>query len=622
MSLVSLENISLSFGPHDILTGLSCEANQGERIGLVGRNGAGKTSLLHVLAGLVKPTSGKRHLARNTRVALVEQAPPTVGSAATVTEEVLSGIGELLRLERDLESLGQTLAEGDAADEKYDDLLSRFEAAGGFSYQSRLAQILTGLGLHEDDWEKPLGVLSGGQRSRVALARALLAEPDLLLMDEPTNHLDLAGLQWLEGFLKRWRGTVVVSSHDRYFLDNVANWVWHVENGRLKSYPGNYSQFEALLDAEVTRQRKQHEAQQEVIEKEEAFIRRYRAGSRAREARGRAKKLARLQRIEAPVKSKATRLTLGAKRSADLVLSTSNLDVGYGDLLILQAGDLEVVRGARVALLGPNGAGKTTLLKTIAGELSPIAGSLRLGEGVVIAHYWQEAENLDDGATVLEELLSASSLRLQEARDLLGRFLFSGDDVNKKVGVISGGERGRLALAKIVVSGANLLLLDEPTNHLDISSRQALEDALESYAGTFIFASHDRRLIARLATELWIIEGTTLRRFEGSWDEYNRTDSRPQTDAADTGKPSVKSATRAARGGQSQRDTARARKALIALEQEIAAQEQLLAELTESIEASSARADVGALAELGLRFEDTQGRLDALLSEWAALGDE
>jgi ATP-binding cassette subfamily F protein 3 len=484
---------------------------------------------------------------------------------------------------------------------------------------------LSGLGLDKRDWAKPLESLSGGQRSRAALAKALLAGPDLLLMDEPTNHLDIRGLQWLESFLRRWPGTVIVASHDRYFLDSVASRIWHIDNGRLKAYLGNYSKFNGLLEAEVSRQRRQHEAQQEVIEKEEAFIRRYRAGQRAREARGRAKKLARLERIEAPSRARRATLQLKAGRSAELVFSAAGLGAGYGDSVVLRAGDPEVVRSARIALIGPNGSGKTTLLKTIAGRLDPVEGRTRLGEGVSAAHYWQEAENLNDGSTVLEELLRDSAIGLQQARDLLGRFLFSGDDVDKLVGMLSGGERSRLALAKLVVSGANFLLLDEPTNHLDIPSRQALEEALASYTGTFIFASHDRRLISRLATSLWLIEDGRLRQFQGSLDDYNRESEQPGGETVDqtwAPQPSRPKGARAMTRPSSRPGAWQRQRALTSLEEQIDSHEQALTELSQALNSASEDGDTGAIARLGTRFSEVQDDLDSLLSEWSKLAEE
>lgn len=613
MSLLSVEAVGVSFGAIDILQDIRCEANPGDRIGLVGRNGIGKTTLLRVLAGTVEPTTGKRSLARSIRCSLVEQVAPAADSTTTLRQEALAGISEVLRLESELESVAAALASGDlSASDRYASFLDHLEAAGGFNYEARLAQILTGLGFSEADWDKPVVTLSGGQRSRVALAKALLAEPDLLLMDEPTNHLDLRGLKWLESFLSRWRGAVIVTSHDRYFLDATATRVWLLDNRRLSTYPGNYTQFEKLRAAELDQIQARYDAQQTYIAKEEAFIQRYRAGQRATEAKGRAKRLANIDRVQAPVQARATAsLRFAAARSGDIVLSTRHLSVGYGTLEILHAGDLQIPRGARVALIGANGEGKTTLLKTISQELPPIKGTISRGAGVQVAHYYQEAENLDLDSTVIEEI-GLSRIGAQEARNLLGRFLFSGDDVGKKVSVLSGGERSRLALAKLVISEANLLLLDEPTNHLDIASREALEAALAAYPGSLIFASHDRRLIARLATQLWVVDGGNLVQFDGSLEEYERslTVKRMETSAA----PSA-TLDRKAKAAKSARVTVRPRN----WEEEIEKLEAALDALGEAINQASERQESARVAELGIQFEVVQADRDRLFDEWTQM---
>ncbi|HEX5369766.1 MAG TPA: ABC-F family ATP-binding cassette domain-containing protein, partial [Dehalococcoidia bacterium] len=532
MSLLSLSDVAVSYGATDILDGVTCEANLGERIGLVGRNGAGKTTLLRVLAGNERPTSGQRHAARWLRIALVEQIPPTTDGTTTIRDEVLSPLEDVIGLEEALQDAAEAMSDGEAdAAESYANLLQRMEMEGAFTYEARFAQIMNGIGFSRDDWHKPLSTLSGGQRARVGLARALMAEPDLLLMDEPTNHLDLYGLRWLEGFLGQWRGTVIVTSHDRYFLDKLTTRIWHIEALHLKPYTGNYSSFEQQREVDIARQEEQYIAQRELIAKEEAYIRKYSAGTRAASAQSRVKKLERLQRVDAPRHQRAVSFKLGAKRSGEVTLTTRGLVAGYNGKPILDAGDLEVERGARVALVGRNGSGKTTLLRSIAGELPPVQGSLRFGAAVSLSHYWQEAEGLNANLSVLDELLRDDP-DIQAARDLAGRFLFSGDDVLKRVSDLSGGERSRLALAKLVRSAANLLLLDEPTNHLDIPSREALEEALSSFPGTLLFASHDRRLIAGLATRLWMVEDGRLTSFDGSLEEYDRARSEQEMAAA------------------------------------------------------------------------------------------
>lgn len=618
MSILSLVNIAVSFGANDVLHSVSAEVNVGDRIGLVGTNAAGKTTLLRVLAGVLEPTAGRRSLARLVRTGLVEQQATGEDPTHTVMEEARSAIREVLDLEADLQKAAERLGDGHPErDEQYNTLLNRFEARSGFTYRNRTEQTLIGLGFRETDWEKPVAALSGGQRGRLALAKGLLAQPDLLLMDEPTNHLDLAGLRWLEGFITRWPGSLIVTSHDRDFLDAVATRIWLLEDGRLTTYPGNYSKFEQLRAAELDDLQKRYAAQQALIAKEEAFIRRYGAGQRAREARGRAKKLSHLERIERPAERQRVDLRLTATRTGDVVLTARGLAVGYEHATVVEIGDLEVLRGARVAVIGPNGSGKSTLLKTLAGELPPSAGTLAEGTRVRGASYRQEAENLDDDATVLDELLASGRAEVQQARDLLGRFLLSGDDVAKQVSQLSGGERGRLAIAKLVLSGANLLLLDEPTNHLDIASRTALEEALDSFAGTLIFASHDRRLINRLATCLWVVGDGKLIRIDGGLAEYEellrsqsgegRQDGHtfPQRVPRDRPVPRVRTAIR-----------------LEQVEEQITTLETELTLLGAEIEQAGARADLGTISALGSRFAGSQAELDRLLAEWSQLAEQ
>ncbi|HLF78201.1 MAG TPA: ABC-F family ATP-binding cassette domain-containing protein [Dehalococcoidia bacterium] len=615
MSLLSLQDIQVAFGAEDVLTGVSGEIDVGDRIGLVGRNGAGKTTLLHVLAGELQPSGGKRHIAGRVSVAVVDQVPREETSLNTVLEEAMSAFAEVLEIERQLEQAAHDLSDGGAeAAARYSDLQEQFEHRGGYHYQNRLTQVLTGLGLPMEDWNRPVNQLSGGQRSRLGLAKALLSQPDLLILDEPTNHIDIDAMRWLDDMLARWPGTLVITSHDRYFLDKVANRIWSLEDGRIRSYRGNYSQYEVLREAELDLQQKKAQAQQEYIAKEEAFIRRYRAGQKAREAQGRLKKLSHIERIEAPRQQKTSSFRLAAGRSGDLVLSTRDLAVGYGTEVMLRAGTLEVERGQRIALIGANGSGKTTLLKTIAGELTPVSGSARSGARVQAAHYWQEAENLDGTRTVLEEVRRDRSMDPQQARNLLGRFLFSGDDVNKPVSALSGGERSRLALAKLMLDDANLLLLDEPTNHLDIPARKSLEDALSAYEGTIIFVSHDRRLIADLATDVWNIEEGHLQSFHGTFAEYLERSA--QSDAATAAESKAKPPVRQPPPSNGKKPN---RAALAELEKEIELREREIEELGHLINESSAQSDHRTVGELGLRFEQTKSELDRMIEQWAAL---
>lgn len=611
MSLLSLSNVSVAFGGDVILDSITCEANAGDRIGLVGRNGTGKTTLLRSLDGGEPLGGGQRHVARGLRMALVEQVPPLVDGSRTVRQEVLSPLQDVLGLPEALQVAAEGMAAGDeSAAETYATLLHRMDAEGVYSVESRFAEVMSGLGLAEEDWDRPLQQLSGGQRARTGLARALIAGPDLLLLDEPTNHVDVYGMRWLESFLARWSGCVIVTSHDRYFLDKVANRTWYLERARLKSYSGAYTKFEQAQAAETVLQQKQYEQQQQLIAKEEVYIAKTRVGSRATEAQSRLKKLARLERIEAPQSQRAVHFKFTSTRSAEVAVKTLNLSVGYGDKAILRAGDLELGRGERVALVGRNGSGKSTLLRTLAGELPPVAGRLTLGAGVTVAHYWQEAENLNPGSSVLDELLKPVGTKTQDARDLAGRFLFSGEDVTKRVADLSGGERSRLALARLVRSGANLLLLDEPTNHLDIPSREALEEALSGFEGTMVLASHDRRLIERLATRLLVIESGTLHDFNGTMEEYQASISasspgaQPRRQVRERPEP-----TRSRRLEQQSEN----------FETAIHEKESALTDLGDKINQASAAGDLGRLSELGEKFQALQTEIDELLTEWAQM---
>jgi ATP-binding cassette subfamily F protein 3 len=609
MSLISLSNVSVNFGGQTVLQSITCEANAGERIGLVGRNGTGKTTLLRALAGGESLGGGSRHIARLLRLAVVEQVPRLVDPARTVRQEVLSPLEDVLSLPDALQAAAENMAAGDdEAAEVYAALLHRMDAEGAYAVEARFAEVMHGLGLPEADWDRPLRELSGGQRARAGLARALIAEPDLLLLDEPTNHVDLHGLRWLESFLARWRGCVIVTSHDRYFLDKVATRIWHLERHRLTAYTGNYSKFVAAYEADAERRQQQHDQQQRVIAKEEAFIRKFGAGTRASQAQSRVKKLERMERIDVPKSERSFSIGLTASRSAEVAVKTEGLAAGYAGTSVVEAGDLELVRGDRIALIGRNGSGKSTLLRTLAGELQPVAGALKQGTGVSMAHYWQEAENLDTNATILEELQRSGVSRNQDARDLAGRFLFSGDEVQKRVADLSGGERSRLALMKLVHSQANLLLLDEPTNHLDIPAREALEDALANFDGTLILASHDRRLIARLATRVWAIEDGRLVDFPGTLEDYDAAQTpAPETEEpAPARQPSVKAPSRRT---QERRDE---------LEAEIHASETRLEQLGREINDASAAGDLALLADLGKRFEDLQGGIERLMQEWAS----
>ena len=406
--------------------------------------------------------------------------------------------------------------------DRYSRLSARFEQAGGYEAPARLRAAAFGLGFREDDLDRPVGTLSGGQRVRLALARLLVSAPDVLLLDEPTNHLDTAATEWLETFLRQLKQAVVIVSHDRWFLDAVTVRTWDVEGGRVEEYPGAYSRAMELKVERLERRRKEYERQQAEIQRLEEFVRRYRAGVKARQARGRAKLLARLERVEAPASGpRGPRVTLAAAgRTGREVVRLVGVVKRFGDRTVLDGVDLTVERGQRIGVIGANGSGKTTLLKLIAGRLVPDEGWVIPGEGVRMGYFAQGQEDLEPERTVLDHMLMVRRLSPEEARRHLARFLFQGDEVLAPVGRLSGGERARVSLARLILMQPNLLLLDEPTNHLDIAARTALEAALSEYDGTLIVVSHDRYFLDTVCDSLWVVEGGQVRPFAGTYSEY------------------------------------------------------------------------------------------------------
>ncbi|MBX7215045.1 MAG: ABC-F family ATP-binding cassette domain-containing protein [Thermoflexales bacterium] len=539
MSVLTGSALTRSYGAFDVFTEIDVSVAHGDKIALVGPNGCGKTTLLRILAGVDEPSRGNVHVARDvTRGYLAQTAEDS--SNDTVWQACRSAFGELNRMAERLATLEVAMARPETQAEalaEYGPLQHQFEARGGYTLDAQIKRVLTGLGFKPGEETQAVARLSGGQRVRAALARLLLQSPDILFLDEPTNHLDTAGIEWLEGYLQEWPGTLIVVSHDRYFMDEVAERIWEMQvfapsgdarRVTLDAYRGGYTDFVAQREARRERQLKEFEAQREEIAKQEEYIRRNIAGQNTLQAKGRLKRLNRLERLEKPIEQRVMSLRVsGGGRSGNIVLETHRLRVGYRDAAraLFDAPDLQLLRLERAALIGPNGTGKTTLLKTILGELEPLGGSVKIGAAVKVGYFAQAHEGLSTDKTPLEELMDAKpGLTLPEARNLLGRFLFSGDDVFKPIGALSGGERGRVALAKLTLSGANLLLLDEPTNHLDIPSQEILTEALNHFDGTLLLVSHDRYLIAALATQIWALEpgaaGTTLSVFRGPYDAW------------------------------------------------------------------------------------------------------
>jgi ATP-binding cassette subfamily F protein 3 len=635
MSTTIVENLAKSYGAELILRGVSFRVEARDRIGLVGANGSGKTTLLNLIAGRLLPDQGSITFPERIRTGYLPQIADFHPSRSlyeemlTVFEDVKGWEDELERLAMQL-GAGADLLERDPqgyADilERYAELQTKVEHAGGYTIEPNVRRVLDGLGFSREQQAAPATQLSGGQQTRAALGKLLLQEPDLLLLDEPTNHLDLDAMEWLEGYLNTWHGAVIVVSHDRYFLDRVTTRTLEVFDQGVEAYPGNYSRYIQLRAERMARWAKEYDEQQEYIARTEEFIRRYRAGQRSKEARGRQTLLDRMERIQRPPQDERLKFKIGSRiMSGEIVLTTEKLVVGYPDRLAGSAGlrvavaDTIIRRGDRIGLLGPNGAGKTTLLRTLVGQLAVLEGVARLGHNVDIGYYAQTHEGLRMEKTLVDEIRQVSHLSEDGARSYLGRFLFSGDDVFKLVGSLSGGERSRVALAKLTLQGANFLVLDEPTNHLDLPARQVLEEILSQYDGTLIFVSHDRYFVDALATRLWVLEDGAVHVFDGNYTRYRLRAKLPESPVVEDASGNRAGGSRPARPGGQAVKAGSARTALD-VEADIAGAETQLLEVENQLSAASAAADIARINELAGEYQRMQSLLDALYDEWQEL---
>src|SRR5829696_7198039 len=621
--IVARELVKYHGGDLKVLSGATLSVEAGEKVGLVGRNGAGKTTLLDILAGNSEPDSGSVEHPGGAKVGMTDQKLYAGDRGAlSLEQEIISAFEPLMARERELEELGTRLSEdpSNALMERYGRLQSEFERDGGYEYRARAASTISSLGFAPEDWKRPVGSFSGGEQSRIALARLLMEEPDLILLDEPTNHLDLRAIEWLENFVKGAKSAVLVVSHDRYFLDAVAGSILELEDGRLARYPGNYSKYVAEKRSREEQLARKAKANAERRAQLERFVEKNRAkASKASQAKSKQKLLDRMEKIEDPRSaSKNVRLDLGKEtaRAGRVVLELEDVRYAHDDAEgpLLEGLDLVIERGERVALLGPNGTGKSTIMRLATGELSPQRGTVRPGNNVMLAYQDQQLARLDDSKSVLQEAMDTTGFDAPEARDLLGAFLFSGENVFKKVRSLSGGERNRLSLAEIVVSGANLLLLDEPTNNLDIPAREALEEALLEYRGTMFFISHDRYFLRKLATRIVDLEGKRLRNYLGGYDYYR---SHRRLDARDgKGRPR-----RRVRPGQSKQESVLATR-LVAVEGEIDATERRLSRLEKELATSELYADGKRSREVVLEHRHLKSALEGLYADWGELLEE
>ncbi|MBP8132063.1 MAG: ABC-F family ATP-binding cassette domain-containing protein [Candidatus Hydrogenedentes bacterium] len=628
MSVVRLENIRKTFGGSFILDGFSLRVEEGERIGLIGRNGTGKTTVFRLITGELEPDGGAIERMRRARAACLAQMHH-VAPNTTVFETVLHTFQELIDLESELTALEEALAGGGSeALARYSVVQEAFVRRGGYEFRGKAKRVLHGLGFSTEDFDLPFHALSGGQRTRLMLALVLLQDADLLLLDEPENHLDLRAREWLEEYLQSCGKSVVVISHDRRLLNSVVQRIVEIDRGASRSFAGNYSAY--LREKALIREQHQkaYERQQELLRKEQAWVERFRyKASKARQVQSRVRRIEKMEVMEAPPpEAQAADFSLGeVVRSGAVVLAAEHLTMAYGPLRLYEDLSFEVCRGERVGIIGPNGSGKTTLLRHVAGQIENGSGTVRLGHKVSAGFFDQHHEVLNPEGDVLSEVLGVRpDLTPTRARSFLGKLLFVGDDVFKPVSVLSGGERARVALARLMLSDVNLLLLDEPTNHLDIASREVLEAALAEFDGAIMLISHDRVLIDRLVDKLIVIEGGCAQVHLGNYSAFREKEQAEQAAASQPARTEevlrIREQSRRVRASdkERERETRRQRRRLEQLEAEIESLEEMVGGYDEKFAAADP-ADYVKVQSLKEEYDGLHADLRAMYEEWENL---
>ncbi|HWH45642.1 MAG TPA: ABC-F family ATP-binding cassette domain-containing protein [Thermoleophilaceae bacterium] len=625
MAVVIAAGLDKDIAGEALLRGVSFKLERGDRMTLSGRNGAGKTTLLRMIAGETGVDGGELSFEKGARIALHDQRPPRERDLS-LRDYVLGGCGNLVALEEELSRLEGAMAEApDEADilDRYSRVQARLEHAGGYGWRARALGTLHGLGFRDGDLDRSLSTFSGGELTRGSLARALAGDPDLLLLDEPTNHLDIESLEWLEQHLVSLDAAIVLVAHDRWFLEAVGTSVLELEAGRSRFFAGPWHKWRVEQASRELALGRAIEKQQAEIARMERFVERFRyKATKARQAQSRLKKLDKMERIERdPRDGRGLEFKFGgAERTGRVVLELTGGDIRAGDKHLLENAEMWLERGEHVSLVGPNGAGKTTLIETLAGARPPHGGKVRTGHNVQLGYLSQHAEELGSTGTVLEAAQRATGLTPNKARALLGRFLFSGQEAEKPLEGLSGGERRRLSLAVLVASGANVLIIDEPTNHLDLESREALEDALGAFEGTLLLVSHDRALLDAVGTRTIAIEDQGLRSYAGGWAEYARV--REERKAA--GAKAPRAAKQASKGKpapkQKQNGMSKNRRADIQrLEREIAKAEEALAAIEDELADPSSWASPTSSARSTARHEEAKRRVEDLYARLAAV---
>ena len=631
MVLLTLQDVSKSFGMNCILSGVNLTLKEGARMGLVGVNGSGKSTLMKLIAGGMQPDTGTVSLMKGAQVGLLTQQAD-IDSDLNVWDELARVFEPLQRMEERLREMEHEMAEKHAdpeamarLSEDYARLTERFERKGGYEWPSRIPGTLVGLGFSKERQEMPARLLSGGEKTRLCLARILLTQPDLLLLDEPTNHLDLSATQWLEDTLRKYRGTVLVISHDRYFLNSVCDCMAELSMTHLTQYEGNYDAFSVKRRMNLERQLKEYQMQQKEIARQKAIIERYRMYNREKSikaAESREKQLEKMERIERPVDEQRIRFCFEARRrTGEDVLMAKDLSKGFGGRRLFEHFDLHLRAGDRVAIIGPNGIGKTTLLRILVGELPPDTGTVLYGSNVDVGYYDQQQAGLHEHKSVMDEVWDDfPRMQPDEVRSVLALFLFTGDDVFQPISTLSGGERGRVALTKLMLRRDNLLLLDEPTNHLDMDSREVLEGALDDFTGTLLTVSHDRYFINRVATRVVEMTADGVREYLGNYDDYLEKKRREAAGEEDVAAPTL-TRTEQEKNKRRERQARESQKArenrVAALEAQIARTEEQIASLEAQMADPATYQSPDKAAEVARAHCDAQAALDALYEEWS-----
>lgn len=629
MILLSLQGIQKSFGTNEVLRDASLVLQDGQRMGLVGVNGCGKSTLMKIIAGIETADGGTMTMQKGLKLGYLAQQGQ-VGEGRTVLEELESVFEPVQRMEQQLRDLEHQMA--DAHDEaslhrvgsQYDQLTRRFEESNGYGWRSTVQGVLAGLGFRKEQQGQMASLLSGGERTRLCLGRMLLTEPDVLLLDEPTNHLDLKSIAWLEDYLRTYRGAVLLISHDRYFMDHVCDRMCELLLGATECYDGNYSAYMVQRTERFEIRMKAYELQQKEIARQEAIIARYRQFNREKSIRlaeSREKRLEKVERLEKPKDESAIHFHFDVRRrTGDDVLMIDDLAKGFSGRTLFEHVKMHLRAGDRVALIGDNGVGKSTLFKCIVGEEKPDCGTIRFGAGVDIGYYDQHQAQLHENKTVLDEVWDDfHRLDQTEVRGALGLFLFTGDDVLMPISTLSGGEKGRVALTKLMLKKDNVLLLDEPTNHLDMDSREVLEDALENFPGTILAISHDRYFINRFATRVWELENGVITDYPMGFARYRQVKALEAQNKIDHTPKAVKEKTITEKP-KPNRSAQQARRQLTICEKEISAQETAIAEIEQRLE--EAGGDYERYSEIYKEKEAAEQKLSELMEKWETLAEQ